>query len=138
MDLFDRKDVERHQRPVSGPPPTTYGAGLAIAMHPAFRIGFLDAQRGHPLDHDRIRSRIYCETPRGALQRLGYARRDLSERDIEIAQYRYEEGRTAVIQFGLRCKAWGHPDFPPVQVDAFIREWVKRPVSPAPPAQGGR
>lgn len=124
QDLFGRGNEgrERQQKPISGPAPTTYGGYLAIAMHPAFRLGFLDAQNGRPLDHDRIRERIYAETPRGALQRLGFSRAMLSERDIEIAQYRYEEGRILVIGEGCRCKAWGHPDFPPAQVDRFIRE----------------
>ncbi|KRR25934.1 hypothetical protein [Bradyrhizobium retamae] len=110
---------------------------LSIVHHPAFRIGFLDARCGRPPDHDKILQRIVAETPAGALKRLGWADRDLFDgpdtfgvdsaqakaaaTSIEIAQYRYEEGRTLFLEYGVRCKAWGHPDYPPVAVVEFCR-----------------
>ena len=90
-------------------------------VHPAFRIGFLDARAGRPFDHDKIVDRIQAETPAGALQRLGWAGLDLIDaKSFEVAQYRYEEGRTLFLEYGVRCKAWGHPDFPPAQVREFL------------------
>ncbi len=94
---------------------------FAIVTHPAFRIGFLDAQAGHVLDHDNIIARIEGETPESALRRIGWGNL-LSADDIGLAQYRYEEGRLTVISEGLRCKAWGHPDNPPSQVMSYIIE----------------
>ncbi len=105
-------------------------------VHPAFRLGFLDARAGRPLDHDRILQRILSETPKGALQRLGWTTSQLfdgpdmfgiesdaaarSARTVSLAQYRYEEGRTLFLEHGLRCKAWGHPDFPPAAVRDYL------------------
>lgn len=116
----------------------TIGDMIAITMHPAFRLGFLDARDGRPLDHDRIMHRIFSETPAGALKRLGWQSPDLFEsadmfgigsaqaersaKSVEIAQYRYEEGRKLFLEFGVRCKAWGHPDFPPAGVRDFCRK----------------
>lgn len=112
---------------------------VAITMHPAFRLGFLDARAGRPLDHDTIMARILSETPAGALKRLRWSARQLFDgpdlfgvdsaqakraaKSVEVAQYRYEEGRKLYLEYGVRCKAWGHPDFPPVAVREFC---VKR------------
>lgn len=92
---------------------------LRIVRHPAVRIGFLDAMNGRAFDHDDIIGRIRAETPANALKRWddGF----LNENDIEIAQYRYEEGRLMVIKYGLRCKSWDHPDFPPKSVLNFAK-----------------
>jgi hypothetical protein len=76
----------------------------SIVCHPAFRLGFLDMQAGRPLDHDAIHSRILRETPPTALDRLGYPMLYMGQRWQDVAQTRYEEGRLAVVQFGLRCK----------------------------------
>lgn len=116
----------------------TLGDMIAITMHPAFRLGFLDARAGKPLDHDTIMARIFSETPAGALKRLGWSTPDLFDGPdmfgvesahakrirlkVEVAQYRYEEGRTLFLEYGVRCKAWGHPDFPPAQVREFCRK----------------
>jgi hypothetical protein len=111
-------------------------------VHPAFRIGFLDARAGRPPDHDRIMLRIFAETPAGALQRLGWSTAQLfdgppdlfaigskqastSAKSVELAQYRYEEGRTLYLEHGIRCKAWGHPDYPPVAVRDYLFSRVK-------------
>lgn len=108
---------------------------VSIVQHPAFRIGFLDARASRPFDHDLIMQRISDETPQGALKRLGWRsdgdqqpdmlRLDEAQakraRRIEIAHYRYEEGRILFIEYGVRCKAWGHPDFPPAEVLRFCQ-----------------
>lgn len=127
-------DPERSDSPVNHKA-RTLGDLVAITMHPAFRLGFLDARAGRPLDHDSIMARIFSETPAGALKRLGWSTPDLFDtpdifgvdsaqaqraaKAVEIAQYRYEEGRKLFLEFGVRCKAWGHPDFPPVAVRDF-------------------
>lgn len=111
-------------KPVGDIAPKDFAARMAIASHPAFRLGFLDAQRGKPIDHDHIMDRIDSETPATALRRIGWKRREAlplfdNERALSqtaLAQYRYEEGRLCVMQLGLKCKAWGHPDYPPKQV----------------------
>jgi hypothetical protein len=97
----------------------TIGEMIAITMHPAFRIGFLDARDGRALDHDLIVQRILSETPAGALKRLGWNADLFDRKSVEVAQYRYEEGRTLFLEYGVRCKAWGHPDFPPIAVRDF-------------------
>ncbi|WP_316172439.1 hypothetical protein [Bradyrhizobium sp. SZCCHNRI2049] len=113
----------------------TLGDFVRIVQHPAFRLGFLDARAVRPLDHDMIMQRILDETPSGALKRLGWQpavdlqpdmfRIDAAQakraRQVEIAQYRYEEGRILFIEHGVRCKAWGHPDFPPAEVLRFCQ-----------------
>ncbi|WP_316214324.1 hypothetical protein [Bradyrhizobium sp. SZCCHNR2032] len=113
----------------------TLGDFVRIVQHPAFRIGFLDARASRPFDHDLIMQRILDETPSGALKRLGWqAAGDLQPdmfrieaaqakraKQIEIAQYRYEEGLILFIEYGVRCKAWGHPDFPPAEVMRFCQ-----------------
>lgn len=140
--------VSGRQSPVSGEP-KTYGDYLAIVTHPAFRLGFLDAQLGRDFDHERILDRIKRETPPRALGRLGWsaapgeapaglftAAETASTRAgvIELAQYRYEEGRLLVTQERLRCRAWGHPDYPPRQVDDFI--WSLALAKQAAPEAG--
>jgi hypothetical protein len=112
----------------------TIGEMIAITMHPAFRIGFLDARDGRALDHDLIVQRILSETPASALKRIGWddlldsLQLDLDghgvkaiRKRVEIAQYRYEEGRILFLGYGVRCRAWGHPDFSPAQVREFCR-----------------
>jgi hypothetical protein len=116
------------QAPTTGQPSTDYGELLAITCHPAVRIGFLDALAGKPLDHDKIVDRIRAETPTRALRRLGWdSSMFVNAAEVEMAQYRYEEGRLLVIDAGLRCKAWSHPDFPPAQV----RDYILRRSRPA-------
>lgn len=101
----------------------TFADFFTIATHPAVRIGFLDAQNERPFDHDRIADRILQETPPNALKRLGWTAEGLFTRHaIELAQYRYEEGRLLFLDVGLRCKAWGHPDFPPASVRKYCMD----------------
>lgn len=114
-----------HQAPASGRA-ETYAECWRIVTHPAFRLGFLDAQHGRPFDHDAITARIVAETPASALRRLKFMP-DMPDMlgtraAIELAQYRYEEGRLAVLAFGLRCRKWGHPDFPPAAVRDYLRK----------------
>jgi hypothetical protein len=119
----------------------TLGDLWRCVLHPAFRIGFLDARAGRPIDHDRIIQRIFAETPAGALKRLGWstpapfdgpdmfgvdsAQAQASAKSFALAQYRYEEGRTLFLEYGIRCKAWGHPDFPPAAVRDYLNSRVK-------------
>lgn len=114
------------QGPTNGERARTYGQLLGIVTHPAFRLGFLDCARGRPLDHDAIVARIYAETPPGALTRMGWGAArgffHIGAAAVELAQYRYEEGRQAYFELGLRAKAWGHPDFPPAAVRRYIEE----------------
>lgn len=109
------------QGPTNGDTARTYGELYGIVTHPAFRLGFLDAQAGKPLDHDRIAARVFAETPPRAFSRMGFDPLSLEGRKaFELAQYRYEEGRLAVVDVGLKCKSWGHPDFPPAKVRDYI------------------
>lgn len=109
------------QSPTSGRPPETAAEAFRIVSHPAFRLGFLDAQHGRPFDHEDIVGRIERETPKLALRdrRLAWwtywLAHDLPQA-VEVAQYRYEEGRMLVTEFGLRCKAWSDPRYLPAQV----------------------
>lgn len=134
------------QGPTSGKIADSYGAYMRIVEHPAFRIGFLDAQNGLPFDHDDIMGRIARETPPRALERINWkwAERALAAeqlrlfdradhaasalrvraRAVELAQYRYEEGRLAVLALGLRCRAWGHPDYPPTALRRYVDERI--------------
>lgn len=127
----DDKPVERH--------PITLGEMYGVVMHPAFRIGFLDARAGRAIDHDCIMDRIASETPEGALKRMAFdpwsAGGDIFSDPVDklgarmkrvaLAQYRYEEGRKLFLEFGVRCKAWGHPDFPPAQVRTFLPKYLE-------------
>lgn len=118
------------QKPVDDRRAETYGELWAIITHPAFRLGFLDASAGRPVNHDTILARIERETPTGALRRLGWAPSDgLSfwgtDGATRVAQYRYEEGRLLFLDIGLRCKAWGHHDFPPAAVRRFVEARTK-------------
>lgn len=129
-------DAPVHQKAMS------LGDLWQCVVHPAFRIGFLDARAGRPPDHDHIMQRIFAETPAGALARLGWSTPQLFDgppdmfgvdskqavstaKSVELAQYRYEEGRTLYLEHGVRCKAWGHPDFPPVAVREYLFSRVK-------------
>lgn len=110
---------------------TTFLEFYTIVQHPAVRIGFLDARAGLPLDHDTIMQRILAETPPRALKRIGWTDGDLLEsKSVEIAQYRYEEGRTLFLEYGVRCKAWGHPDYPPAAVVEFCRQRARENAEP--------
>lgn len=128
-----------NQSPTSGKTAQSYADLMGIVMHPAFRIGFLDGQSGGEFDHDTIMTRIEQETPQRALERISwpwvggkdvhpdllgsaYADRMATNRAkaVELAQYRYEEGRRLSKEFRLRCKAWGHPDYPPKAVVDFV------------------
>jgi hypothetical protein len=112
---------EGFQGPTNGATARSYGELFGIVTHPAFRIGFLDAQSGKPLDHDRIAARVFAETPSRAFIRMGWDPIVLEKPEaVELAQYRYEEGRFCVVDLGLRCKAWGHPDFPPAKLREYI------------------
>ncbi|MBO9424669.1 hypothetical protein J7444_08050 [Labrenzia sp. R4_1] len=99
-----------------------YRDAFSCVCHPAFRLGFLDALGGRPLDHDSISCRIACETPESFFSRNPFYGAPFSATDIEVAQRRYEEGRLLQVQERLLCRSWSHPDFPPVQV----REWLRR------------
>lgn len=113
--------VHAPQKPTSGEAPKTAASLLAIAQHPAVRLGFLDAQAGKPIDHDDIIGRIWRETPERALERIGWRIGILEpQQDVALAQFRYEEGRMLVVDAGLRCRGWGHPDYPP----ASLRRWA--------------
>lgn len=119
-------------KPVEGKA-VTFDDLYGIVIHPAFRLGFLDAQHGKGFDCDDIIARIYRETPAGALGRLGWSKSDLfndQKPSFDLAQYRYEEGRRIQSEYGLKCRAWGHPDYPPVAVMDFIRAEAKRRSSP--------
>lgn len=119
------------QGPTCGDIATRYGDLFCIVTHPAFRLGFLDALAGKPIDHDHIADRIVRETPASAIRRLGISAASLFDTAaVELAQYRYEEGRIAVIQEGLKCRAWGHPYFPPAQVRQYI--WARADKTPPP------
>lgn len=105
----------------------TFGELYHVAQHPAVRLGFLDAQSGRPFDHEFILQRIERETPPKALARIGWG--GLFSEDAALAQYRYEEGRALVVERGLRCRGWGHPDFLPAQVRDYI---IDRAVTTPP------
>jgi hypothetical protein len=130
-------DALKHRTATGFQGPTTgevarSGADLyAIVEHPAFRVGFLDAQAGRPLDHDKIVERVIAATPPNAWKRMRLAPDALrTPKGVELAQYRYEEGRLLVIQEGVRCRKWGHPDFPP----EAVRHYIAKRVMAAPPA----
>lgn len=50
----------------------------------------------------------------------------VSDRRVPLAQYRYEEGRLAVLEHGMSAKGWGHPDFPPAVIHEYIDHRVAR------------
>lgn len=134
-------DELRSQKPVDQQLAQTFAEMWRIVTHPAFRLGFLDAMAGKPIEHDAILDRIAKETPAGALKRLGWHDDLFSPpatflsvqfSPVPIAQYRYEEGRQAVLDAGLRCKAWGHPDFPPAAVRRFIEAKAKERATAVP------
>ena len=114
--------------PLTGPRASTHAQHLVVVRHPAFRIGFLDAQFGRPFDHDQILNRIATETPEAALTRLRWWSRPLLGtppcENVVLAQYHYEEGRILCIEYGLRCRGWNHPDYPP----KAICDWIERRV----------
>lgn len=118
------------QGPTNGQRARSLSDLYKIVHHPAFRIGFLDAQLGKPFDHEKIVDRIHAETPKGALLRLGWDGDFFTSNEVALAQFRYEEGRLAVIEFGLSCRAWGHPDYPPRKIIDFINARVATPPSP--------
>ena len=111
---------------------------LRIAMHPAMRLGLLDAQADRPPDPDRIMDRILRETPEGALKRLTWIWPQLPldlldlrfaervAREVALAQWRYEEGRLLHLEHRVKVKAWGHPDYLPAGVRQFARERAKK------------
>lgn len=114
------------QGPTTGTVATEFDLRIRIVTHPAFRLGFLDAQSGAPFSHDNIMARIERETPSTALKRIRWRGLGLFDekraKRTEMAQYRYEEGRLAVIAAGLKCRSWNHPDYPPKQVVEFARD----------------
>ena len=127
MTRTDNQPRSLSQKPVVGTHAKSQSERLHIVTHPAFRLGFLDAAAGRPLDHDRIIARIEAETPASALQRTGWRVpgsdmfEHLRQRAVEIAQYRYEEGRLLRRLLSGRVKGWGHPDYPPAIVQEFCR-----------------
>lgn len=122
--------VQRQQPTTHDEPVDTLNELLWIVRNPAFRLGFLDAQSGMPLKHDDIFKRIETETTASALERIEWKRRLVQRDAVALAQYRYEEGRLLFFWQGIRCKAWGHPDFPPAQVQRYIQERASRARSP--------
>lgn len=94
-------------------------AFMALA-HPAFRLGFLDAQHGRPFDHDAILLRIERETDARALKRLEWW--PAASTDVELAQFRYEEGRLLQRMYGLKCRSWSWPSSPPSAVMTWALE----------------
>ena len=115
------------QGPITPRLAVNVGSRLRIMRHPALRLGFLDAQGGRAFDHDRIMDRIQSETPLSALARLGWNEIGLfSAKEVEKAQFRYEEGRLLVVKYGLKCRSWNHPDYPPKSVVDFA---LNRPDS---------
>lgn len=117
------------QAPTTVPVASSFSGIMALVMHPAFRLGFLDAQAGLGLDHDYIGRRISTETPPGALSRLGYASGLFDQQSIEIAQYRYEEGREVFVRYTPKVRAWGHPDYPPVSIRDLCQQLAKERAS---------
>ncbi len=113
MDRLDDKPITRQAG--------SFADFMVVVTHPAFRIGFLDAQRDRACNHDDILGRIVAETPPNALKRLKF---DIDAASVSVAQYRYEEGRLAVLEYGLSCRAWGHPDFPPKKLIDYIWQRV--------------
>lgn len=97
----------------------TFAQRFRVVSHPAFRIGFLDAQNGRPFDHDDIFARIEAETPPRALDRIGWVSLAFDPIAVNLAQFRYEEGRLAYLDKGWRCKGWNNPDFPPARAMAY-------------------
>lgn len=135
-------------RPISQDLASSYADLWTIVTHPAFRLGFLDAQAGRPLAHEHILHRIETETPPRALKRIKWHpdaeteslfgvihARKARQAACELAQYRYEEGRLAVFQAGLKCRAWGHPDYPPSAVTSYIFDLSRKRQSRVKPAE---
>ena len=117
---------EGYQGPTSGKTATAYADLIAIVMHPAFRIGFLDAKAGRFLDHDRIRARIAAETPERAFERMGMPRPEVwPDDEIPMAQLRYEEGRLFFLEERPKVRGWGHPDYPPAAVYDYLSKRCK-------------
>lgn len=135
-------------KPVSGRA-TTLADLRTIIEHPAFRVGFLDAQEGRPHDSADILRRIAVETPEPSLRRVAWPWTGGSEdlltlavpeldakvaenrqKAVALAQYRYEEGRRLVVEFGLHCKGWKHPDRVPSPVLTFLIAEAERRSSP--------
>lgn len=112
----------------SAPLASTMAELWAVVMHPAFRLGALDAAAGRPLDHWRIVERMLTETPPRALAALPAFMSAASH--IDLAQYRYEEGRLAVLMYGLTWRGWSRPDYPPAAVLDLCRRLAERRASP--------
>jgi hypothetical protein len=100
------------QGPTNGETAQSYWDFMSIAQHPAFRLGFLDARAARPLDHDKIVARMIAETPPRACMGTSPPV-DGDAAAVELAQYRYEEGRLLWLIEKPKVKAWSHPDFPP-------------------------
>lgn len=119
----------RDDRPVTGQPIKQRDAMWRAVTHPAFRLGFIDAQNGRPPDHDTIIARIFAETPQTALRRLGWTQETAGllgwGHDVATSQWRYEEGRQVVCEFGCRARSWNHPDFPPAAVRRLVERLAK-------------
>ncbi len=113
-------DVAR-QKPVEDFVPTKLEHGLFIVSHPAFRIGFLDAQAGRRLDHDNIMQRIVAETKDAVLKAIGWRTELMCDANaFRIAQYRYEKGQILQYQYKFTCRGWSHPDYPPKCVMEYL------------------
>ena len=113
--IDDRKD----DRPTIGPATSRWDY-LQIFTHPAFRLGFLDACRGKPFDADLSLARLRAETPANCKFRWNLFYPEDRRYPDALEQFRYEEGRLFVIERGLTCGSWGHPDRLPPQVRRYI------------------
>lgn len=102
--------------------PDSFAEFMHIVTHPAFRIGFLDAQAGRSFQYDGVAAWCWRETPMSASQRWMLTTDMLDSNHEILAQRRYEEGRLLVTEYGLRCRSWNHPDYPPRAVIAYIAD----------------
>ncbi|WP_128292051.1 hypothetical protein [Afifella aestuarii] len=123
---------EGRNSPTRGEATSKFSTNHAIVTHPAFRLGFLDMQHGRPFDHEKIVERILAETPASALKRIGWdCDLHLLLGRTALSQARYEEGRLLQLIYGIRCRGWGHPDYPPRGVIDWL---VKISLSESPPS----
>lgn len=111
-------------RPTRGPA-RSRRAYLIALTHPAFRIGFLDACAGKPFDADLSLERLRAETPANAKQRWRLFAPDDRRYPIALEQYRYEEGRIVVHEYGLTCGSWKNPDRLPPQLRRYIDQRLR-------------
>ena len=96
---------------------TTYFELLQIFTHPAFRLGWLDATHGRPLDHDDIEKR---------LQKTGTVfescDKQLTKERVWLAQIRYEEGRMVAVRYNHKPARWNRAE----QLPAVLNDLCHR------------